>query len=160
MQIIDTQQAMSMQETTIAELRQDIQAMKAHIEQLTDKIANQATKIAGWNLFWRTVNDRIIEEADTRGWCDQFDAIIEEIAQDAPAWVEVERRETEVEVEFTAQVNGPVSRTITLIVRGKPDEDDLRDRVKDWIDTHGLDLGDMNQYEMMVDDVVIDHFSH
>ena len=67
------------------------------------------------------IGNRLIEEADVRGWCSQFDEIIDEVNDKLPSGWALPNREKEYEVEV--QVQGWASTTYTVTVTARSAED-------------------------------------
>jgi hypothetical protein len=57
------------------------------------------------------IRDRLVAEAENRGWCSEFDDIIEEVNQ--KLHVEMERRESEYELVVSFSVSGSTTVRVT-----------------------------------------------
>ena len=87
------------------------------IGQLRDKITlleSEITRVR--NNGHRAMNviaKRINEEAESRGWCEQFDAIIDELNEDLDQYgLQLEKREQEFEITITTYVT--ITETVNV----------------------------------------------
>jgi hypothetical protein len=93
-----------------------------------------------------TISQRLIEEAENRGWCREFDDIIDEVNDKLVGPCRLDTREQDIEIEVT--VRSTVYATTTVIVRAR-DEDQAAQFLADEPDSYF----DMN-------DVLSDHVSN
>lgn len=73
-----------------------------------------------WQIL-ETIGNRLIEESELRGWCSQFDEIIDEVNGQLPSHWVLPTREKEYEVEV--EVQGWISTTYTVTVTARSADD-------------------------------------
>lgn len=56
-----------------------------------------------------TIGERLIHEADQRGWCEQYDEVIEDLNKTLHVDLPLRQREYEVSVSFTVHMNVTVT---------------------------------------------------
>jgi len=93
-----------------------------------------AAKISHSNDIER-IGTALLEEAERRGWCDDYDKFVEELNQYLSKELEVRTRDYDIEVEY----NVTVRRTIN----GKSYED-ARDELKESVETDLERIDDLN----------------
>ena len=81
----------------------------------------------------KIIGDRLIEEAESRGWCAEFDEIIEEVNAELPSGWELPTRKREYEVQVT--VTGKITTTTTVTVEASS-EQAARDMVNEDTEDH------------------------
>lgn len=69
--------------------------LRARVTELT--LERDLQRRSAINAF-KVVGDRLIAEAETRGWCDIFDAIVTDVNDDNPSWLQLEVRERDFEL--------------------------------------------------------------
>ena len=77
----------------------------------------------------RRIGNRLIEEAESRSWCSEFDQIIDDVNSDLPGWLQLPEREREYEVRWTESYTVTVSRSITVTAKN---EEQACDIAADW----------------------------
>ena len=65
----------------------------------------------------RRIGNRLIEEAEGRSWCSEFDEIIDDVNADLPGWLQLPEREREFEVRWTESYTITVPRCITVTAK-------------------------------------------
>lgn len=80
------------------------------------------------------ISDRLIAEANNRGWCNEYDEIVERINNDLPNWLQLAEREGEYEVTWTETYTVTIDRTATVTAR---DADSAADLVSSDPDAFG-----------------------
>lgn len=63
------------------------------------------------------IGERLIQESEDRGWCDEFDRIISEVNESLPGPFALPEREKEYEVSWTETVMVRIDRSITVRAR-------------------------------------------
>lgn len=92
------------------------------------------------------IGERLIQEAERRGWCDEFDSIIDDVNAELPGSFALPTREREYEVEIEVEATVTFTHTVTVTARN---EDEARDNVE----------YDLNAY-FDPDDAASDHVSY
>ena len=77
----------------------------------------------------RRIGNRLIEEAEGRSWCSEFDQIIDDVNSDLPGWLQLPEREREYEVRWTESYTITVPRSITVTAKS---EEEACDIAADW----------------------------
>lgn len=90
--------------------------LQTQVDRLTAQNRVLLTTIANWEQDWTTVTDALHNEADRRGWCNEYDEFVNEVESDLRIGVMPRRvREYVVSWTTTVMVNVPMSRTYTAI---------------------------------------------
>jgi hypothetical protein len=101
----------------------------------------------------------MIDESVRRNWCQEFDQILDQLAQEAPHFVNIQKREHQYCVSGTIQVTLVVPFSVGALAAT---EDDASDQVIDDPDCilDNLDLGGCARYvestSVEVDNVIQD----
>lgn len=90
------------------------------------------------------IGDRLISESDHRGWCDEFDRIIDEVNESLPGNFQLPTRERDYEVEWTEYVTVQVSCSTTVRARNQIDAVDAARDEFDGVNT--ADIMDAIRY--------------
>lgn len=61
------------------------------------------------------IGQRLIDESNNRGWCDEFDRIISDVNEDLPSWLELPVRQQEYIVSWVDYVTVTVSRSTSVM---------------------------------------------
>ena len=88
--------------------------LQAQVDRLTEQNRVLLSTVANWEQDWTTITDALHNEADRRGWCNEYDEFVNEVESDLRIGV-MPRREREYVVSWTTTVivNVPMSRTYT-----------------------------------------------
>jgi hypothetical protein len=86
-----------------------------------------------------TISQRLIEEAENRGWCREFDDIIDEVNNKLVGPFPLDTREQDIEVEVTIRATVYATQTVTVRAR---DEDQAAEFLADDPDSY-LDMNDV-----------------
>lgn len=88
--------------------------LQAQVDRLTEQNSRLLSGVANWEQDWATLTDALHNEADRRGWCNEYDEFVNEVESDLCIGT-MPRREREYEVswEATVIVTVPMSRTYT-----------------------------------------------
>jgi len=120
------------------------------------RLETARTERGNWQSDVDLFADMIREEAENRGWCDEYDVFVDHYNNKSKvAWIEPRTNDYEVEVtmEFTVQVT-------TMVCTEAKNEDDARDNVlnmglgdfdidlHDNITNHNYDITDENIVEV------------
>lgn len=99
----------------------DLQQQVQRLTQARDTALQQARM---WAQDFTTYADAILQEANDRNWCDEYDSVMERI-QSRLQIAEIPDREEEFEVEV--EVTGSVSTTttVTVMARSQDDADEM-----------------------------------
>lgn len=166
---IDSNTDLAIAHTRIKELSNEVDQLKASCAYAEERIATLIEVRDSWrkqyqefSIFWAGVNDEMIRQAEQRGWCSDFDSILEELARSAPHHVEIQHREREVDMEITVNYNSSATRTITVKVQGR-DDDAYNEAANRWIEDNGFDPADgswvESGYGASIDEVVVNDVS-
>ena len=99
---------------------------EANLQQRFDEFQRQAYRAI------EIIGERLISESDRRGWCDEFDRIIEEVNGELPGPFALPEREKEYEVSWTETVMVSIDRSVTVRARNR---DDALEQAPDEIDS-------------------------
>jgi hypothetical protein len=61
-----------------------------------------------------TIGEVLIEQADNRGWCEQFDELTDDVNEKLPSWLQLMKRSKEYLVSWTETVTVQVRRSMTV----------------------------------------------
>jgi hypothetical protein len=79
-----------------------------------------------------TISEVLIEEAEKRGWCDEFDQLTDDVNGRLPSWLKLMKRSREYVVSWTETVTVQVRRSITVNSSSEEcAEEDARESVGD-----------------------------
>lgn len=94
--------------------------LQAKVESLTEQNRILLAKVANWEQDWDTITGALHNEADRRGWCNEYDEFVNEIESDLRIGV-MPKREKDYAVTWTTTVlvSVEVSRNYTAT---SPDE--------------------------------------
>ena len=94
-----------------SEEQQEIERLRAAIIQEQERRGNERLQAID---AIQTIGQRLIDEANRRGWCSQYDEIIEEVNTDLPSWLELPVRQSDYIVSWTEEHIVTVSRSMTV----------------------------------------------
>lgn len=117
---------LSQEQARSASANTQVQSLRDTVSQ-----AHRAIEIIGENL---------INEANSRGWCDEYDRIVDEINASLPGPFALPDREQEYEIEVT--VSGTISTTTYVMVSARSEED-AREMVSENADDYISDADDL-----------------
>lgn len=86
------------------------------------------------------IGERLLQEAENRGWCSEFDEIIDDVNCSLPGWLQLPTREREYEVTWTETYYVTVNRSTTVTARNEEHACDL-------VGDMGM-VGEADDYEM------------
>lgn len=98
-----------------------------------DTIHRQANEAIG------IIGERLLEEAEKRGWCSEFDEIIDEVNAKLPAPFQLPVRERDFNVSWTETYTITVQRSATVTARNEDQACDLASEMY---------CGEADEYEM------------
>lgn len=90
---------------------------------------------------WRCmeiIGDRLNQEAENRGWCDEFDSIIDEVNDDLPGGFQLPTREKEFEVTWTQTVTVTVDCSATFTARNADEAREMAENYEDAVDAESI----------------------
>lgn len=130
------------------DLMRQVAVLQAKVETLSTQVENghKAVEIIG---------NRLISESDDRGWCDEFDRIVDEVNELLPGSFQLPTREREYEVEWTEYVTVQVSCSTTVRARNEADAIDMARNEFDGV--HTTDVVDAVRYGNWEVDEYADH---
>ena len=99
---------------------------EANLQQRFDEFQRQAYRAI------EIIGERLIHESDRRGWCDEFDRIIEEVNGELPGPFALPEREKEYEVTWTETIMVNLDRSVTVRARN---EDEAREQARNDADS-------------------------
>jgi len=94
------------------------------------------------------ISERLNHEADRRGWCDDFDEIIEEVNGLLPGWLQLAKREREYEIDVQVTATMTFTERVTVTASNEEDaremaeeqvSDDIDRILHDYINYTGVD---------------------
>ena len=83
------------------------------------------------------IGERLIQESNDRGWCDEFDSIIKEVNEALPDWLKLPERRREYCVSWTEEYIVTVSRSAVVTASS---EEDAIDQVSDWEEADSYEI--------------------
>jgi hypothetical protein len=88
--------------------------LQAQVDRFTDQNRILLAKVANWEQDWDTITGALHNEADRRGWCNEYDEFVNEIESELRIGV-IPKREREYAVTWTTTVlvSVEVSRNYT-----------------------------------------------
>ena len=86
------------------------------------------------------IGERLIDESNNRGWCSEFDDLIDQANSNLPGWLQLPSREREYEVTWTETYYVTVNRSTTVNARNEEHACEL-------VGDMGL-CGEADDYEM------------
>lgn len=102
------------------------------IQQRFDEFQRQAYRAI------EIIGERLIDESNRRGWCDEFDRIIDEVNDSLPGSFALPEREKEYEVTWTQTVTVTVDCSATFTARNADDAADMARDYQDAVDTDAI----------------------
>ena len=100
--------------------------MRDEITSLKERISVHMRTIADWEQDWSTLTQALHNEADRRGWCNEYDEFVNEVASDLRiGTMPVRERDYEVTWTTSVLVSVEMSRTVTAA-----NEEDAEEMVK------------------------------
>ena len=84
------------------------------------------------------IGERLIHESDRRGWCDEFDRIIQEVNETLPGGFQLPEREKEYEVTWTQTVTVTVDCSATFTASNEDDAREMAAEYEDAVDTESI----------------------
>lgn len=166
---IDSNTDLTIAHTRITELSAEVERLKASCAYAEERIASLTQVRDTWRqryeeftTFWAGVNGEMIEQAQRRGWCSDFDAILVELARQAPDHITIQHRVREVEMDISVRYSSTATRTILVEVQGHRNED-FEAAAERWIEENDFDPTDgewqTSAYSTHIDEVAVDDVS-
>lgn len=102
------------------------------------------------------IGERLIQESNDRGWCSEFDDLIDQANSNLPGWLQLPERTREFEVSWTESYTVTVRRSICVEAKS---EEHACDIAADWDEADDYEIteairsgnyscdGDSNDYE-------------
>ena len=75
------------------------------------------------------IGERLIDESNNRGWCSEFDDLIDQANSNLPGWLQLPERTREFEVTWTESYTVTVQRSICVEAKS---EDHAQEIAADW----------------------------
>ena len=123
------------------EVSPEVATLRGTIANLNETLDSERTRLretrANFDRSMEIISGRLNEEAENRGWCDEFDRIIEDVNGDLPGPFYLERRKREFEVDWTETYTVTVRRS--AIIMAESDEEAI-DEVRDWDEADTYDI--------------------
>lgn len=125
-----------------AEPEMDIDAYKLAIEALNKQVADLTTErdryqsnADAYSQDFYTVGEALMQEAERRGWCDEYDEFVESV-QGNLSRLELPTRQQEYEVTVTGTAVVSWSHTVTVTAKSEDDAISMvEDCPSDYFDT-------------------------
>ena len=123
------------------EVSPEVATLRGTIANLNETLDSERTRLretrANFDRSMEIISGRLNEEAENRGWCDEFDRIIEDVNSDLPGPFYLEKRQREYEVTWTETYTVTVHRSATIMAT---DNDDAISQVQDWDEADSYDI--------------------
>lgn len=100
-------------EAIIEALSNDLAEINTKADLRHDRIQELETVVSQAHRAVEIIGERLISESNDRGWCSEFDRIIEEVNQDLPGPFALPTRYKEYEVTWTETYTVTVDRSVT-----------------------------------------------
>lgn len=84
------------------------------------------------------IGERLIQEAENRGWCEEFDRIIDEVNDELPGAFALPMRQHEYEVTWTQTVTVNVDMSATFTARSEEEAEEMARNWDDGIDSSAI----------------------
>lgn len=98
--------------------------------------ANEISEKA-WKCL-EIIGERLIQEAENRGWCEEFDRIIDEVNDELPGAFALPMRQHEYEVTWTQTVTVNVDMSATFTARSEEEAEEMARNWDDGIDSSAI----------------------
>lgn len=116
--------------------------------------ANEALHTDGWVKKYEEaredarkaiyiIGDRLVTESEQRGWCSEFDEIIDEVNETLPHWLQLPTRAREFNVTWTEEYSVTVRRHATITARN---EEQAAEIASDWDEADSYEIGEAISY--------------
>lgn len=115
-------------------LREEKVRLENQVAVLTRSTENLLGQVRNGQRAVELIGERLMQEADKRGWCSEYDSFVDDINGELPHGFELPVREREYEVRWTQTVTVNVDMTATFTAS---DEDEAISMARDWCD--GID---------------------
>lgn len=67
------------------------------------------------------IGERLIDESNARGWCSEFDDLIDQANGNLPGWLQLPTRQREYEVRWSEEYTITVHRSTVVLARNEED---------------------------------------
>ena len=129
------------EETVEPEVSPEVVLLKETISNLNEVLESERTRLretrANFDRSMEIISGRLNEEAENRGWCDEFDRIIEDVNRTLPGPFYLEKRQREYEVTWTETYTVTVHRSAIIMATA---DDDAISQVQDWDEADSYDI--------------------
>lgn len=95
-----------------SEEQQEIERLRAAL--VTEQERRNGDRQAAIDAI-QIIGQRLIDESNSRGWCEEFDRIISDVNEDLPSWLELPVRQQEYIVSWVDYVTVTVSRSTSVM---------------------------------------------
>lgn len=89
------------------------------------------------------IGERLIQESNDRGWCSEFDDLIDQANSNLPGWLQLPERTREFEVSWTETYTVTVRRSVCIEAKS---EDHAISIAHDWDSADEYELRDAISY--------------
>lgn len=114
----------------VADHDRTVESLNAQIESLTRDRDNLRTRAAAYAEDFNTVGTMLMEEAERRGWCSEYDEFVDAV-NGRTQRLELPSREREVEISWEETYTVTVRRTGTATLRADYGDDDIERAARD-----------------------------
>lgn len=127
--------------TVEPEVSPEVATLRGTIENLNQALESERTRLretrANFDRSMEIISRRLNGEAENRGWCDEFDRIVEDVNADLPGPYFLEKRRREFEVQWTEKYTVTVHRSATIMAES---DEEAIDEVREWDEADTYDL--------------------
>lgn len=113
----------------ITELREEAATLKRELDRANERVEEFRTRASKWERDFMRYAERIMEEANDRDWCSEYDRIMQEISENLEI-ATIPERESEVDIEWDETYTVTVRRSGTVTLRAGYDESDIEDAAR------------------------------
>lgn len=126
------------QDADVAELQRKIDGLVRNLEEARRDRDNLRTRAAAYAEDFDTVGTMLLEEAERRGWCSDYDEFVDTV-NGKLGMLSLPEREQEYEVEVTVTGTLTTTTTVTVMARSQEDADTIvEENMDEYVDAEDI----------------------
>lgn len=161
-------------DTSLPSINPDVVALHTRIAELEAQVLTERTRAQNfhdaemtvrnhWTSDLNLIGEIMVQEAEDRDWCSEYEGVIEKINRTIEGSIENALRDVEVVVSFSGYVNVPFTGQVTLEVpRGYSSttvNEAFMEHMSDtYLSSMDLELGEADYSDVSDDDLSVDDF--
>ena len=102
-----------------------------------EKVYADELRSQAWKCL-EIIGERLISESEDRGWCNEFDRIIDEVNAELPGAFQLPTREKEFEVTWSQTVTVVVDCSAQFTARNADEARDMAENYEDAVDMESI----------------------